>query len=88
MSPKLELDLEVTEVLISNDQVRISYVVHLTTDEFSGPLAGGQSLVTDEKTLEKAFSLVEEAKLSALTDLGLLSKKEDSLEIGDEEDPL
>ena len=88
MSRKLELDLDIQEVIISGGQVKVTYVVLLTTDEFSGQMAGGQSLVTDAATLEQANSLVEAIKESALTDLGLLDRQEDSLEIDDEEDPL
>jgi hypothetical protein len=86
----MELDLEIQEVTISSDgQIRLSYILHLETSEFSGPVAGGQSAVTDPKILSLAEAFVASAKVSALKDLGLQPQsREESLNYSDEEDPL
>ena len=51
---KLSVDLEISEMTISDGRVKLSYVVSIETSEFSGPVAGGQSLVTDSEVLEQA----------------------------------
>lgn len=85
----IELDLDIQEITISSEgQVRISYTLNLETSEFSGPVAGGQSVVTDPKILSLAEDFVAAAKASALQDLGLRpSTREEPLNSLDE-DPL
>jgi len=89
---EIELDLDIQEVTISSEgQVRISYILCLETSEFSGPVAGGQSVVTDPKVLSLAEDFVTAAKASVLQDLGLRPpsdrNREESLNRLDE-DPL
>lgn len=86
---EIELDLDIQEITISSEgQVRISYTLNLETSEFSGPVAGGQSVVTDPKILSLAEDFVAAAKASALQDLGLRpSTREEPLNSLDE-DPL
>lgn len=86
----MEIDLDIQEVTISSDgQIRLSYILHLETSEFSGPVAGGQSVVTDHKIQAIAESFVAAAKASALRDLGLSPQnREEPLFSSDEEDPL
>ena len=86
---EVEVDLDIQEVTITSEgQVRVSYVLNLKTSEFSGPVAGGQSVVTDPKVLALAEAFVASAKVSALQDLGLRpSEREEPLNSFDE-DPL
>lgn len=86
---ELTVDLEVQDLTISEGQVRLSYIFSITTSEFSGPVAGGQSLVTDEEVLSKAQALVEAAKSAAMRELGLVEEKvEEPLDPLLDEDPL
>ena len=86
---ELSVDLEISELVIADGQVKLSYIFSIETSEFSGPVAGGQSLVTDPDVLSKAELLVEAAKASALRELGLLKEvKEEPLDPLHDEDPL
>ena len=86
---KLSVDLEISELTISDGRVKLSYVFSIETSEFSGPVAGGQSLVTDSDVLEQSRKLVEAAREAAMRELGLLEQKtEEPLDPLDEEDPL
>lgn len=86
---ELTVDLEIKEVNISDGQVKLSYILHLETSAFSGPVAGGQSLVEDPEVFKQAMDLMDAAKAAALKDLGLVeSTKEEPLDLFDEEDPL
>lgn len=86
---ELTVDLEITELSISEGQVKLSYIFSIETSEFSGPVAGGQSLVSDPEVLSKATELVDAAKDAALRELGLLERtKEEPLDSLHDEDPL
>lgn len=86
---ELTIDLEITELSISEGQVKLSYIFSLETSEFSGPVAGGQSLVSDPEVLAKAKELVDAAREAALKELGLQEKdKEEPLDSLHDEDPL
>jgi len=86
---ELTVDLEISEITISEGQVKLSYIFSLETSEFSGPVAGGQSLVTDPEVLEMAKNLIDAAKGAALKELGLREKdKEEPLDPLHDEDPL
>jgi len=85
----LTVDLEITELSISEGQVKLSYIVSLETAEFSGPVAGGQSLASDSEVIQQAQALVVAAKAAALKELGLVEKKEEEpLAHEYDEDPL
>jgi len=87
---EIEVDLDIQEVTISAEgPIKLSYIINLETSEFSGPVAGGQSVVTDPKVLAMAEALVAAAKSAALQELGLRPMdREELLNSVDEEDPL
>jgi len=87
---EVAVDLTIQEIVISDDgQVRLSYIFSIETPEFSGPVAGGQSLASDPDVLSKAKDLVDAARLAALRELGLADKtKEEPLDPTIDEDPL
>lgn len=87
---EIAVDLDIQEIVISEDgQVRLSYIFSIETSEFSGPVAGGQSLASDPEVLEKAQALLEAARVAALRELGLMDKdKEELLDPTLDEDPL
>ena len=86
---ELSVSLEITELAISDGQVKLSYIFSIETSEFSGPVAGGQSLVSDPEVIQQALNLVEAAKAAAMQELGLVEKdKEEPLDPLDDEDPL
>lgn len=87
---EVAVDLTIQEMVISEDgQVRLSYIFSIETPEFSGPVAGGQSLVSDSEVLAKAVDLVEAARVAALRELGLMDRhKEEPLDPTLDEDPL
>lgn len=82
------VDIDINEIVISDGQVRLSYIFSLDTKEFSGPVAGGQSLVSDPDVIRQAEDLIEAAKAAALRELGLLPKDVEELLDPNEEDPL
>jgi hypothetical protein len=86
---ELTVDLEISELIVSEGQVKLSYIFSINTSEFSGPVAGGQSLVSDPEVIKQAQNLLEAAKKAALTELGLVEKeKEELLDPEYDEDPL
>jgi hypothetical protein len=74
----MEADLNIQEMVISQDgTVKLSYVFSIKTSEFSGPVAGGASTVSDPEVLSQAQQLVEAAKGAAMRELGLEKKREE-----------
>ena len=85
--PRVSIEIVKVEFVPKKSELKVTYLVHLTTGSFEGVIGGGETLFANEAEIAAFSDLVEKVRTQIGRDLGLeLSGPQNSEE--EEEDIL